>query len=73
VIVRIYGDFNGSGQFWAAKNKPNSKPILLSPPDFPGIEKSKPICLRANWRYVINNKGMGKRKKSLTASNSLTG
>jgi hypothetical protein len=31
VIIKIYGDFSVLWRFLAAKNKPNSKPILFSP------------------------------------------
>ena len=48
VILRIYGDFDDFGQFCGAKNKPNSKPIIVSPQISLGaedpFEKTKPIC-----------------------------
>ena len=52
-----YGDFDDFMRFWAAKNKPNSKPILFSPQILWGLktlfEKTKPIFERLNWRKLL--------------------
>ena len=39
MIVRIYGDFNGYGQFWRQKTNPIQSQFYLAPQIFRGLKK----------------------------------
>jgi len=56
VILKIYGDFDDFEQFWAAKNKPNSKPVSVSPQHCWGLKKQSQFAGGQKWRKVLHER-----------------
>ena len=69
----VYGDFGVFWRFWAAKNKANSKPILVSPQIFWGLkdqfEKTKPIYSYCVLRDAYCEKAFEKTKPICRVTN----